>query len=327
MREIFIPKTRIPATQPKIDEYRELYAGKKDLYLSVYDYKGFKKEDIKASNAIVDKIFLDFDYDEDLKFFDDIKVVAKFLYEIGAKFKIRFSGRGFHLFIYLKDGDKLKNPSRAIRGWVKDIHEKTNTTSDPAVVGDLRRVSRMIGTMNMKTHLYCIPLDYAHLMNFTYDAICQMAREGKLRYAYGDTSGLSGYEEWIQGDALVDISGYDVEEQPVIHEPIDASKIKIVDGYPPCITKMLSNPYLDYYGRGQLILYLRDQGYSFYEILTILKTTLSESKYYHSTEEENQPEYLYYVREDNLLFANCDTQKQNGVCPYNGYCGGPYLYL
>lgn len=326
MREIFIPKKRIPAVQSTIDMYRELYAGKKDLYLSVYSYKGWRDEDIKSSNAIVDKVFLDFDYDEELKFFDDVKSVAKFLYEIGAKFKIRFSGRGFHLFVYLKDGDKLKNPSKAIRGWVKDIHEKTNTTSDMAVVGDLRRVSRMIGTMNMKTHLYCIPIDYAHLMNFTYDAICEIAKEGILHYAHGDKSGLSGYEEWIIGDALVDISGYDIEEIVIKHEPIDASKLQITDNYPPCIEKMLSTPNLGYYERGQLIIFLRDQGHSFYEILTILKSILSEKKYIHSTEEENQPEYLYYIRED-LLFGNCDTQKENGICPYNGYCGGPYLYL
>ena len=325
MREIFIPKKRIPAVQSTIDMYRELYAGKKDLYLSVYRYKGWRDEDIKASNAIVDKIFLDFDYDEELKFFDDVKSVAKFLYEIGAKFKIRFSGRGFHLFVYLKDGDKLKNPSKAIRGWVKDIHEKTNTTSDMAVVGDLRRVSRMIGTMNMKTHLYCIPIDYAHLMNFTYDAICEIAKEGTLHYAHGDKSGLSGYEEWIIGDTLVDISGYDIEEIVIKHEPIDASKLQITDNYPPCIEKMLSTPNLGYYGRGQLILYLRDDGYSFYEICTILKSVLSPQKYYHCTDEENQPEYLYYGREE-MLFASCQTLKDNGLCPSNE-CSGQWLYL
>ena len=256
---------------------------------------------------------------------DDVRCVAKFLYEIGAHFKIRFSGRGFHLFVYLTDNcHNLKNPSKAIRGWVKDLHQKTNTKSDPAVVGDLRRVSRMIGTMNMKTHLYCIPLDYAHLMNFTYDAICEMAKEWEPVYHNNDE--LSGIEEWYIGEGYVDISQYDTNENPIHHEPIDASKIEIKDEYPPCIEKMLSNSQLGYYERGQLILYLRDQGYSFYEILTILKATLSEDKYYHSTEEENQPEYLYYVRE-NLLFANCDTQKENGICPYNGYCGGPYLYL
>ena len=325
MREIFIPKQRIPVWQHDIDEYRELYSGKKNLYLSVYEYKGTKKEDIITSNAIVDKIFLDFDYDEDLVFFDDVRTVAKFLYEIGAKFKIRFSGKGFHLFIYLKDGDKLKNPSKAIRGWVKDIHEKTNTTSDSSVVGDLRRVSRMIGTMNMKTHLYCIPIDYAHLMNFTYDAICEMAKEGVLKYRHGDTSGLSGYEEWILGEGLVDISEYDTEEVYVPHTPVDASKVQIQQGYPPCIDKMLLNPNLGYYERGQLILYLRDDGYSFYEILTILKSVLSPQKYYHCTAEENQPEYLYYGREE-MLFASCQTLKDNGLCPSKD-CEGQWLYL
>ena len=54
MREIFIPKKRIPAIQMDIDEYRELYNGKKDLYLSVYNYIGFgkNKDIIKASNAM-----------------------------------------------------------------------------------------------------------------------------------------------------------------------------------------------------------------------------------------------------------------------------------
>ena len=323
MREIFIPRTRIPAYQSDIDRYRDLYSGKKDLYLSVYEYKGIGTQAIKPQNAIIDKIFLDFDYDEDMQFFEDTKTVANFLYDIGAKFKIRFSGRGFHLFIYLTD-TQLKNPKKAIRSWVKDIHEKTNTISDPSVVGDIRRVSRMIGTMNMKTHLYCIPLDYAHLMNFTYEAICEEAKTWKPVYHLNDK--LSGLEEWIIEGALVDISSYDSEEEIIKSTPIDVSKIKIQDGYPPCIEKMLANPNLGYRERGQLIIFLRDQGYSFYEILSILKSILSEKKYIHSTEEENQPEYLYYIRED-LLFGNCDTQKENGICPYNGYCGGPYLYL
>ena len=323
IRELFIPKRRILAEPWVIQKYYELYNGKKDLYISVYDYFGFKKEDIKPENAIIDKIFLDFDYDDEFKFFNDVKTVAKFLYEIGAKFKIRFSGRGFHLFVYLAEQD-LKNPSKAIRGWVKDLHQKTNTQSDPAVVGDLRRVCRMLGTMNMKTHLYCIPLDYAHLMNFTYEAICEMAQEYEPTYQNNDK--LSGVEEWIIGEALVDISAHD-NEKIIEHynNNIDISKIEIKDTYPPCIEKMLSNPCLGYYERGQLILYLRDDGYSFYEILTILKSVLSPEKYFHCTEEENQPEYLYYNREE-MLFSSCQTLKDNGLCP-SCECTGQWLYL
>lgn len=322
IRELFIPKRRILAEPWVIQKYYELYNGKKDLYISVYDYFGFKKEDIRPENAIIDKIFLDFDYDDEFKFFNDVKTVAKFLYEIGAKFKIRFSGRGFHLFVYLAEQD-LKNPSKAIRGWVKDLHQKTNTQSDPAVVGDLRRVCRMLGTMNMKTHLYCIPLDYAHLMNFTYEAICEMAQEYEPIYQNNDK--LCGVEEWIIGEALVDISTHDNEKNIEYYSNIDISKIEIKDVYPPCIEKMLSNPYLGYYERGQLILYLRDDGYSFYEILTILKSVLSPEKYFHCTEEENQPEYLYYNREE-MLFSSCQTLKDNGLCPSHA-CTGQWLYL
>ena len=321
MREIFIPKSRIAFSCPcVIDDYRELYSGKKDLYVSVYSYDCFKKENINQSTVIIDKIFLDFDYDEDMKFFEDTRTVAKFLYELGVKFKIRFSGRGFHIFIYLKDNIHLKNPRQAIKKWVKELHQKTGTISDPAVVGDIRRVSRMIGSMNLKTHLYCIPLDYAHLMNFTYEGICNMAIEWEPVY-----TPFNEIEEWILDGTLLDISDYDDVTHCVTSCGIDTSKIKIIDNFPSCIENMLKNPNLGYYERGQLILFLRDDGYSFYEILTILKTILSENKYYHCTEEENQPEYLYYIRED-LLFASCETQKQNGICNDNG-CSGCHLYI
>ena len=324
IREIFLPKNRIPViSQPIIDEYRELYSGKKDIYLSVYTYTGYDKDSITPQNAIVDKIFLDFDYDEDLKFFDDVRTVAKFLYEMDMIFKIRFSGRGFHIFIELDINKKLKNPRQCIRNWVKELHEKTNTTSDKAVIGDLRRVSRMLGTMNMKTHLYCIPLEYAHLMNFTYDAICDMAKVWKPIYNNGDK--LSGLQEWIEGKNLLDISEYDTDDMQPSIGYINTNKIQIKEDFPPCIKEMLKNPELGYYERGLLICYLRDDGYSFYEILTILKTTLSQKKYYHCTEEENQPQYLYYDRED-MLFASCQTLKHNGLCPSNKCCG-QWLYL
>ena len=88
---------------------------------------------------------------------------------------------------------------------------------------------------------------------------------------------------------------------------------------------MLKDPYLGYWGRGQLILYLRDDGYGFEEILMILKSVLSEEKFYHCTTEEGQPAYLYFSRED-LLFASCQTLKDNGFCT-SEKCTGCYLYL
>ena len=316
MQEVFLPRVRIPIyEEEQIDELVDMYSGKKDIYKSVYKYNGYGKESIKPENAIVDKIFLDFDYDNDLKFFDDVKKVSKLLYDLKIKFYIRFSGRGFHIFIYLQDVT-LRNPRKAIRNWVKDLHKKTNTTSDPAVIGDLRRVTRIVGSMNMKTHLHCIPLDYAQLMNYTYKAICEMAIEYHP-YEYHITEHEDSH--------LLDISAYDIDdiEPPTYH--IDTKNIKVTTEHPPCIQKMLSNPYLGYYERGQLIIYLRDDGYGFSEILTILKTILSEEKYYHCTEEEGQPEYLYYVRES-MVFSSCATLKANGLCCSDS-CTGHNLYI
>ena len=314
MMEIFIPKKRIPLqTEEEIEEYRILYSGKKNIYRSVYNYDG----EIDINNVIVDKIFLDFDYDKDLVFFDNVRKVAKYLADSGYTFCIRFSGRGFHLFIYLDEDKKLRNPKQAIRKWVKDMHNKTDTDSDFSVVGDLRRVSRMLNSMNLKTHLYCIPIQYNELMNFTYESICEMAK------TIDDTSTLDYY---FVGKKYLDISDFDSDNEPKhLNHQINKKNIKVQQGFPPCILEMLKNPELGYYERGQLIVYLRDDGYSFYEILTILKNVLSENKYYHCTEEEGQVEYLYFVRE-NLLFSSCQTLKDNGLCP-SDKCEGQCLYL
>lgn len=314
MLEVFIPKKRIPVNNIiEAEEYRLLYSGKKNVYQSVYKYNG----EINPKNAIVDKIFLDFDYDEELTFFKNVRKVAKYLADSHYTFSIRFSGRGFHIFIFLDPKVKLNNPKAAIRKWVKDMHIKTDTHSDSSVVGDLRRVSRMLNSMNLKTHLYCIPIAYNELMNFTYESICGMAK------TIGDIS----TDRTFVGGKYLDISDFDNNnESKTLNYRIDKDNIQVHQGFPPCILEMLKNPELGYYERGQLIIYLRDQGYSFYEILMVLKSFLSEEKYYHAVEEENQPEYLYFVREM-LLFGNCDTQKDNGICPLDGYCGGPYLYL
>lgn len=313
MMEVFIPKKRIPVeTEEEIEEYRMLYSGKKNIYQSVYHYNG----DIDIRNVVVDRIFLDFDYDDDFIFFDNVRKVAKYLADAGYTFCVRFSGRGFHIFIFLAN-KKLRNPKRAIRNWVKDMHKKTNTDSDPSVVGDLRRVSRMLNSMNLKTHLYCIPLQYNELMNFTYESICEMAK------TIDDTSTLDYY---FMGKKCLDISDFDVEEEPkALNYKIDKDNIQVQQGFPPCIIEMVKNPELGYYERGQLILYLRDDGYSFYEILTVLKNVLSEKKFYHCVQEENQVEYLYFVRE-NMLFSSCKTLKDNGLCP-SDTCEGQRLYL
>lgn len=313
MREVFFPRQRIPiSSDEELEEFKRLYIGKKNIYESVYQFDGEGKEAIQTSNAIVDKIFLDFDYDEDLTFFNDVKKVVKYLNQSKIKFYIRFSGRGFHIFIQLAD-IKLKNPQHAIREWVRRLHEETDTDSDSSVVGDLRRVCRIMGSMNLKTHLFCIPLDYQTLMTNTYKTICDKAKE------YHDE-----LADYINDGTLLDLSEYDKEKEHISVKNVSSTNIELSYGLPPCIRAMIKNPLLGYEERGQLILFLRDDGYGFNEILSVLKTILSDEKYYHCTEEENQLEYLYN-RED-MMFASCKTLKSKGMC-CSDTCTGHRLYL
>ena len=321
LREVFIPKQRITVHNiQEAKEYRDLYSGKKNIYLSVYEYDG----SVSGANAIIDVIFLDFDYDDNLVFFDDVRTVAQFLHDSDYTFYIRFSGRGFHIFIELSP--TIHNTKTAIRNWVKDMHKKTNTKSDSSVVGDLRRVSRMLGSINLKTHLYCIPVDYAELMSFTYEGICEMAKEyspinnslSEFDIVYGDKIHYGG--------SFIDLSDFDKQEIPQsIKANVNINSIKVEQNPPACIENMLKDSELGYYARGMLILYLRDDGYGFEEILGILKMVLSEHKYHHCVIEEGQPSYLYFVRED-LLFPSCPTLKEHGLCMSND-CDGHHLYL
>ena len=305
--ELFIPKKRIVIEDDNIkQQYIDLYNGKKNLYESVYCYTDVPD----SKNAIIDKIFLDFDYDDDLLFYDDVRKVAKYLYELGVKFCIRFSGRGFHIFILCKEVE-LKHPNLAIKKWVNQLHRRTETQSDRSVVGDTRRVCRILDTKNLKTGLYCIPLKYNHLCTLSYEDICDMAKE---------RSHLSDY---YYGYDSIDLTPFDNEEKTSVKQFAPQNIVVSVE-FPPCINGLLSNPDLGYHERRELIIYLRDDGYTEEEIYSILKEHLSHKKFAHCTEEENQLSYL--MRREDILFSNCEAQKMNGVCN-SDTCDGCRLYL
>lgn len=314
VKEMFIPKRRFNIFNGfQSDSMKRIYNGKKNIYTSVYWYKG---NEPKPFNAYIDKIFLDFDPGEDMKFFDNVKTVAKYLHNLNINFEIRFSGRGFHLFVQIDTSKTLKNPKFAIRKWVKELHNKTNTTSDMAVVGDLRRVCRLLGTKNLKTHLYCIALQYHELLSLSYDMICEMAKQPSI----DSFPNYDGYG--------LDLSNYDVDmdEQKdySINVNVKSATENVITGFPECIQNLLKNPDLGYHERRELIIFLRDMGYDIEEVINILSHSLSNNKFEHCVYEENQVEYLFN-RED-ILFSTCMTQKLNGIC-CSSTCQGNNLYI
>lgn len=319
-RELFIPKMRkVFYTNAELEKFVQLYDGKKNIYNSVYRYNG----EPNANNAIIDKIFLDFDYDDDLIFLSHVRKVAQYLKDLNVQYYIRFSGRGFHIFVLIKPA--LKNSKTAIRNWVDELHKKTKTTSDMSVVGDTRRVSRTLYTKNLKTKLYCIPLQYADLMTLSYYEICNMAKNPQKNIINNIYNCYYTIYDFINGNDLLDLSGYfEIESEIKQQIPIKISDIKVDVDFPPCIKKLLQTSTLGWNERRELIIYLRDDGYGYDEIVSLLKKTLTPEKFYHCVYEEHQVDYLL-GRED-ILFSSCKTQKLNHICASDN-CPGNNLYL
>ena len=72
--EMFIKPRRIKIINKNdVQFFVEIYNGKKDLYQTVYNYEDI----IDVNTVIVDKIFLDFDFDIDMKFLKDASMFSQ----------------------------------------------------------------------------------------------------------------------------------------------------------------------------------------------------------------------------------------------------------
>ena len=309
--EMFIKPRRIKIINKNdVQFFVEIYNGKKDLYQTVYNYEDI----IDVNTVIVDKIFLDFDFDIDMKFLKDARTVAKYLYDNDYLFYIRFSGNGFHIFILL-DQNELKNPKNAIKNYVKFLHKETKTESDPAVVGDLRRVVRIPNTLNIKhkDRYYCISLSYDELMNMTYEEIRLLAKNSRNK------------NDFINGHRYLNISTWD---NNIIKNNNKRGQQKIIinnqinDNIPPCVQSLMKDPMLGNAGRIQVILFFRDLGYTKEEVEEVLYNFLSEEKFNHCVYEEHLIDYLF---EKDYIFNDCSIQKENGFCA-SEICQGHGLY-
>lgn len=305
--ELFInPRRDVVYKQSTFDYFIDVFNGKTHIYESVYYFE----DEIDINKAIVDKIYLDFDIGEN-NFFENTKKVAQYLYDKNIKFYIRFSGRGFHIFIMLDHQKKLKNPKMAIKQYVNHLHKVTNTTSDPVIVGDLTRLVRIPNTINIKSHKYCIAITYDMLMNHSYKEICELATHPGPCYDY------------YNGCKNLDISKWDKHQVKNNMEYKVNTKTTLLNNIPPCIKKMMEDPKLGWRNRTFVITCLRDLGYTRDEIESILFKFLTKEKFEHCILEDKQLEYL--VDCENILFPSCKTLKEDGLC-VDETCNGHGLY-
>jgi len=232
----------------KAKRFVNFYNGKCDLYRTVYNFR----EEVSASNALIDKIFLDFDTEYAL---EDIRVLSKYLMKENIKHSIYFSGRGFHLYLYTEPrlASDYNNVKIAMRNYVKELVDKLKIKPDWNVIGDCRRVSRLINTVNMKSSLFAIPLKN---INLSYKKIVALAQK-----PIGTTSVIRG--------ELLDLTLWDIFPKTIEYrnESYDVFLGEdISDKVPLCVKELLKSGCANYRERFFIITALKELGYSMSDV-------------------------------------------------------------
>lgn len=318
------PRRRLSYDKEEIGEAVKLVNslnGVKDIYKTVYYYK----EDIVPENAVIDKIFLDFDpsKEEGKDILFDVRRVAEVLDKNGISYSVFFSGRGYHIYIYTESvvAGTLNSPFDAIRNYVYELMEEAQSDGEPieydsSVVGDIMRVSRLPNTLNLKTKQYCVPITHEELFALSPVDIPQLAQKQRRinNKIDGKLVELKEYDEAVKKHSLRGI----IED----FDDDDVSFDVNIEKLPLCVQALLERGDPGYTERYLIIVAMRDLAYPLSATVSTMEKYLNKKEFEHSVLKEYQPQYLY-TRPD-LIFPTCYTIKQRGNCVTG--CKGQNIY-
>jgi len=239
-------KRELMMNKNDLQNFVNLYNGKMNVYYTIYDYEAFTEKLKIDSSVILDRAFLDFDAHNTTTIeeaYGDFKIVVVDLLKKDIKFDMFFSGKGFHVIVYGKKANEI----REIQAWFRDLKNTGLPTLDDSGI-QINRLRRVPNTVNLSSEdengepYFCIPILKEDLSE-SIDYILELAKAPRMV--------LSRY-----GNKLV--------EWPTV-KPIEISDIEVdivrpVKSLPilPCLNNsiMVQNP--GHYARVYLVHWYRD---------------------------------------------------------------------
>lgn len=309
------PPRKIVNNKTEFLKYINLYNGKrKAIYTSIYQFENLCYAPyIKPmyESAVVDKIYFDFD-DKSCNAYENCMELHKECEKDKLRHCIIFSGRGYHLYIFVKKKD-LKYKKAAVRGAQEYFINKLKLIVDKQVVGNIAQLARIPNTFHIKAKRFCIPLTREQL-------------EKGIDYIKALANNQNFVTNTIMGRKLLDISKWDKELSGNINLKVPKinskylKSLNLTKDIPPCLSILLKKKNMGWKERYLIILYFKEKGYAKEEVFQILKKHLSERKLKHCIKEEKQLQYLF--GRDDLLFPSCENLISEGVCPGKcKFCG------
>ena len=212
------------------------YNGRMDIFLSLYsfDYDGFK---IDYNKPLINVIYWDFDEDDAQ---ENVIKLHEYCLERSIRHMNVLSGRGFNFYLSVEE-TPLKYPKDALRNAQTflldklDINMGCDSGADAHVIGDIRRISRILNTLNIKAKRYCITLP-EKLLYSKLEKIQLYAAKQRKPLAIGNTTpSLKKFDY----QSLV----YKPIED-VIHSEI--FPIPDVEDLPPCLQTVVSKKVINH---------------------------------------------------------------------------------
>ena len=297
---------------------------KGDVFVSVYSI-------YEIANRAITTIFLDIDVkgSSDMtknlsKAYQILQANLAMLESLGidvGKLRIYFSGmKGFHLYIdfrpiYLPENVSFKS---LILYLFNRLQLLRHHCSDPNVIGDLRRLSRVPYTRHLESNMYCVPIDPTEdLSDILEYAENPLADPRPIHFNPKAGNELRKH--------IVDI----LSRSRVFAEKIIVRKSErpkhIGHLPPPCIRAWLrelkETGELDHYARLNLAIYFLRKGRSIDYIDAIFRTY---SKDYNPRKTRYQIEYAKKYRGRGLLMWSCPHLIDLDLCPLDNPRSCPY---
>lgn len=324
-RQVGIPQRKTFHNMKDMLNFINTYNGINRVYAGVYNYTGDEEQD---KNIKIDKIYFDLDSE---KCFDNIKRMHFWLMEKDLKHIMFFSGKGFHIYIFTKNYDGLKNPKDALYNAHHYIAKEiglsigNNETEDvdEHIVGDIARIATMCGTWNTKRRRWCVCI-FEEMLSKDYNFIKEYAKTQSTKYKF-------------YGENYLDIKHFDTE-RPIIMKGFEDEELQMkidkdefLKNLPPCLANWLNLEHVGYKRRGYIICYLRDNGYLLSETKEILRKYLSKPEFIHCVSKQVAPGYkepgeeqLQYFYKPNIIartsFPSCKKIINMGECPAKKDC-------
>lgn len=315
--------------------------GYKDCYTSVYKFNQLQqsgKSRTRADyySAQVDKVFFDFDIEEDNPERDDayssresgLEALRDFHRDCkksNLKHSMFISGSGFHGYIFA-GYHVLEYKKQALQNAHMHFINKLDLKIDRKIIGDLARITRIPNTFNLKREKFCVPLTSDEVMNMEPDELFKLAdspRKDINPIIEGKKLFLENFDynrvKSVYRGSKNEINDIVDDEIEIEGMPYDINAFN-----PPESIRYILNKEgkLDYRDRFILIMFMRDNGLSENDCVKMMREILCDAKFYHCTQEEcgnlkhGQISYLY--SRDELFFPTEKTIRDKYGYPISG---------